>query len=83
VLTSGGIAPVMDAGGGRHSVFAKALLEVLQANDEVIDGARLHRDVAARVAYAAAGLQFDQVPEYAPIRFAGHEAGEFFLVPRS
>lgn len=83
VLTSGGIAPVMDAGGGRHSVFAKALLEVLQANEEVIDGARLHRDVAARVAYAAAGMQFDQVPEYAPIRFAGHEAGEFFLVPRS
>ncbi len=83
VLTSGGIAPVMDAGGGRHSVFAKALIEVLRANDEVMDGARLHRDVAARVAYAAAGLQFDQVPEYAPIRFAGHEAGEFLLVPRS
>lgn len=80
-LTSGGLAPVMDAGGGRHSVFAKALLEVLAANDEILDGQRLHREVAARVAYAAANLRFDQVPEYAPIRFAGHEAGEFFLVP--
>lgn len=82
-LTSGGLAPVMDAGGGRHSVFAKALLEVLAANDEILDGQRLHREVAARVAYAAANLRFDQVPEYAPIRFAGHEAGEFFLVPGS
>ncbi|MCM2310570.1 MAG: caspase family protein [Steroidobacteraceae bacterium] len=82
VLTSGGLAPVMDAGGGRHSVFAKALLEVLDANADTIDGQRLHREVAARVAYAAANLRFDQVPEYAPIRYAGHEAGEFFLVPR-
>lgn len=81
VLSSGGLAPVMDAGGGRHSVFAKALLEVLGANDEMLDGQKLHREVAARVAYAAANLRFDQVPEYAPIRFAGHEAGEFFLVP--
>lgn len=82
VLTSGGLAPVMDAGGGRHSVFARALLEVLDANVETIDGEKLHREVAARVAYAAANLRFDQVPEYAPIRFAGHEAGEFFLLPR-
>lgn len=82
VLTSGGLAPVMDAGGGRHSVFAKALLEVLASSNEVLDGQRLHREVAARVAYAAANMQFDQVPEYAPIRYAGHEAGEFFLVPR-
>jgi len=82
VLTSGGLAPVMDAGGGRHSVFAKALLEVLDANGDTLDGQRLHREVAARVAYAAANLRFEQVPEYAPIRFAGHEAGEFFLVPR-
>jgi hypothetical protein len=81
VLTSGGLAPVMDSGGGQHSVFAKALLEVLSANSEILDGQRLHREVAARVAYAAANMQFDQVPEYAPIRFAGHEAGEFFLIP--
>ena len=83
VLTSGGVAPVMDAGGGRHSVFAKALLEVLGANTDAIDGQRLYREVAARVAFAAANLRFDQVPEYAPIRFAGHEAGEFFLIPES
>ena len=81
VLTSGGLAPVMDMGGGQHSVFAKALLDVLAANGDILDGQRLYREVAARVAFAAANMQFDQVPEYAPIRFAGHEAGEFFLVP--
>lgn len=83
VLTSGGIAPVLDSGGGAHSVFAKALLDVLASNVELLDGQRLFREVAARVSYAAGNVGFDQVPEYAPIRYAGHEAGEFFFVPRS
>ena len=82
VLTSGGLEPVLDAGGGEHSVFARALLEVLRSNAEVLDGQGLHREVAARVSYAAGNVGFDQVPEYAPVRYAVHEAGEFFLVPR-
>jgi hypothetical protein len=82
VLTSGGLSPVLDVGGGGHSVFAKAMLEVLSGNTELLDGQRLYREVAARVSYAAGEIGFDQVPEYAPIRYAGHEAGEFFFVPR-
>ena len=80
-LTSGGIAPVLDAGGGNHSVFAKALLDVLHANQDVIDGSRLYREVAARVAYAASRFEVEQVPEYAPIKYAGHDFGDFFFVP--
>jgi uncharacterized caspase-like protein len=83
VLTSGGLQPVLDTGGGDHSVFGKALLDVLAANGDILDGSSLHREVAARVAYSAAQVGFDQVPEYAPIHHAGHEAGEFFLVPRA
>ena len=82
VLTSGGLAPVLDAGGGEHSVFARSLLEVLRANEDLIDGAQLYREVAARVTYAAANLQFEQLPQYAPIRYAGHETGDFFFVPK-
>ncbi len=83
-LTSGGLAPVLDGGGGAdHSVFANALLGVLSQNDDVIEGRRLHREVAARVTYAARKLQFEQLPRYAPIKHGGHEAGDFLLVPRS
>jgi hypothetical protein len=82
-LTSGGVAPVLDAGGGNHSVFAKALIEVLKANADVIDGSRLYREVAARVAYAATRFQVEQVPEYAPIKYSGHDFGDFFFVPVS
>ncbi len=81
VLTSGGVAPVMDEGGGQHSVFAQSLLTTLQNNSEVMDGQRLYREVSAAVALAADRYNIEQVPEYAPIKHAGHESGDFFLVP--
>lgn len=81
VLTSGELKPVLDAGGGSHSVFAKALLDVLQSNSDVLDGRSLYRAVSARVAYAADRYGIEQVPQYGPIQHAGHEAGDFFLVP--
>jgi uncharacterized caspase-like protein len=81
VFTSGGLQPVLDSGGGSHSVFSNALLEALETNQEVIEGQRLYQQVAARVAYAASNVDFEQVPEYAPLRFAGHETGDFFFVP--
>jgi hypothetical protein len=82
VLTSGALAPVLDAGGGRHSVFAKALLDTLGSLSEITEGQVLYRDVAARVAHAAATYRFEQTPQFAPIAHAGHESGDFFLLPQ-
>jgi uncharacterized caspase-like protein len=81
-LTSGGLTPVLDQGGGEHSVFARAFLDALRGNDDLLEGQRLHQQVAVRVAYAADAVRFEQVPEYAPIKYAGHDAGEFFFLPR-
>ncbi|BCX88118.1 hypothetical protein MIN45_P0485 [Methylomarinovum tepidoasis] len=80
-LTSGGLSPVLDSGGGNHSVFAKALIQALERNDGVLESFRLYAQVSALVADAAREQDFHQVPEFAPIRHAGHEAGEFFFVP--
>lgn len=80
-LTSGGLAPVLDTGSGGHSVFAAALLDVLRTNQDVLEAQRLYREVSARVALAAERYRVEQVPEYAPIGTAGHEAGDFFFVP--
>lgn len=82
-LSSGGLAPVLDYGGGRHSVFARAFIETLAANRGVLPGRSLHQAIAARVAHNAANLEFEQLPEYAPITRAGHEAGDFVLLPRA
>jgi hypothetical protein len=86
VLTSGDLQPVLDGGGAGHSVFAKALLDILGEKDEIVEGQRLYQEVSARVAYAAAAVTTDtgpveQVPQYAPIRYAGHESGDFLFVP--
>lgn len=81
-LSSGGLAPVLDGGGGRHSIFAKAFLDALEANKEVVEGRQIHSQVAQAVSYAASAAQFEQTPQYAPIKYAGHEAGDFLFVPR-
>jgi len=86
VLTAGDLKPVLDSGGGKHSVFAKAFLDVLRGNNEILEGQRVYQEVSARVSYAASAVMTDQgpleqVPQYAPIKFAGHESGDFLFVP--
>jgi hypothetical protein len=77
VLTAGGLEPVMDAGGGQHSVFAKAFLTVLQENADVLDGQQLFTALRRPVVLNSA-----QTPEYSDIRYAGHEGGDFLFVRR-
>ena len=81
VLTSGGLQPVMDGGGGKHSIFALSFLEVLEGNQELLETQRLFREVAARVMHRAEKYKVEQRPEYAPLKFAGHESGDFLFVP--
>ncbi len=78
VLTSGGLEPVLDSGGGRHSVFASQFLKVLAENDRVLDGTLLFDSIRRGVV-----LNADQTPEYSDIRRAGHEGGDFLFVPQN
>lgn len=82
VLTSGGLKPVMDGGGGDHSVFANALIKALRTNSGLLEGQELYHNVSANVVAVAADYEVEQVPQYAPVSHAGHEAGEFFFVPK-
>ena len=83
-LTSGGVQPVADAASkGGHSVFATALLTVLRDNNQLLTGQEMFREIAAGMALRSANAGLQQAPEYAPIQFAGHEAGEFFLMPEN
>jgi len=76
-LTSGGVEPVSDSGSGEHSVFAKAVLDVLRDNENIIDAQSLFGPVRRQVLLNAA-----QTPQYADVRFTGHEGGDFIFVPR-
>ena len=76
-LSSGGLEPVNDAGGGRHSVFASALLDALTTNEQIVDAQSLFDPVRKRVV-----LNADQTPQYSDVRLAGHEGGDFIFVPQ-
>jgi len=76
-LTSGGLEPVEDGGGGSHSIFAKMLLSALDENADVLDAQSLSLTLKRLVAVNA-----PQTPEYADIRQAGHENGDFLFVRR-
>lgn len=80
-LTSGGLEPVLDTGGGDHSVFAKALLDALENNDQIVEAERIYREIAPTVRFKARLQSMEQAPEYGRITAAGDEYGEFFFVP--
>lgn len=78
VLTSGGLEPVVDAGGsGNHSVFSSAILKTLEESNGVMEGTLLFSKIREKVSYNA-----DQTPEYSAIKNAGHEGGDFLFVPK-
>lgn len=77
VLTSGGLEPVLDGGGGDHSVFAQTFLAILQDNKGTMDGQQLFSAIRRPVV-----LNSLQTPEYSDIRQAGHEGGDFLFVRR-
>ncbi len=78
VLSSGGLEPVSDSGGGKHSIFAAQFLKALKTNEGVLDGTQLFERVRQTVI-----LNADQTPEYSDIRKAGHEGGDFLFVRRN
>ena len=83
VLTSGGLAPVLDSAnpGARHSIFAAALIDILNQNEAVLSAQDLGRTIAAKVSLAASKVGYDQEPQYAPLNHANHQGGDFFFVP--
>ncbi|MFT6582226.1 MAG: hypothetical protein ACJAU6_002667 [Alphaproteobacteria bacterium] len=77
VLSSGGLEPVSDSGGGDHSIFAAQFLYALNENSAIMDGTQLFETVRHKVV-----LNAQQTPEYSDIRLSGHEGGDFLFVRR-
>ncbi len=75
IMTSGGLEPVIDGGGSGHSVFADAVLNALRSNRDSLEAGRLFMQVRDRIA-----LRASQTPQYAPLRNAGHDGGDFIFV---
>lgn len=80
VLTSGGLQPVLDGGGGEHSVFAKHFLSALDNNKSVIDAHTLYNQIFPAVKEDAITLNVEQSPQYAPIKGVNHHSVDYFFI---
>lgn len=78
VLTSGGVEPVADDVGDGHSPFATSFVQALEDNTNLMDGTQLFVKLRRLVM-----LKAKQTPEYADIRNAGHEGGDFLFKRKS
>ena len=75
VLSSGGLEPVADGGGGGHSAFARHFRNELRANKGVLYSTTLYSKTRRPVMLGA-----DQTPEPADIRKAGEKGGDFLFI---
>lgn len=80
VLTSGGLQPVLDGGGGAHSVFAKHFIAALDNNKSVIDAHTLYNRIFPGVKEDAIILNVEQSPLYAPIKGVNHHSVDYFFI---
>jgi len=77
-LTSGGCEPVVNHVGGNNSPFAKAFIDALNDNKDVVDMSTMAPEIRRSVMLSA-----PQIPRYSAIRKTGDEGGDFFFVRKN
>ncbi|MEK6373175.1 MAG: protein kinase [Acidobacteriota bacterium] len=83
VISSGGTQPVIDSADGRHSIFTRALLEVLgDPARKVVDVEGIFAPIRDKVVDSARRAGREQKPELAVMAEVGDEGGTFFFVKR-
>jgi len=79
VLASG--TAVTGSMAAQPSVFTQTFLEVLRENDRIIDGNSIYVEMLKSMAASGIPELALRGPTYEAIKYAGHEAGEFFFKP--
>ena len=79
LMASGTCEPAATGVGSQPSSFARSLADILRANREALSGQELFQLVRLRLAAAEQPQRTERL-QYAPIRHAGHEGGDFVFV---
>ncbi|HEX6158968.1 MAG TPA: protein kinase [Thermoanaerobaculia bacterium] len=83
VISSGGNAPVMDSADGTHSLFTRALLDVLgEPRRAVEDVQSIFPRIRERVTDSARRAGREQNPELAVLAEVGDQGGSFYFIAR-
>ena len=82
VISSGGIKPVLDGGGGGHSVFARMLINKLKSSNQPLISSELYSGITKQVTEASKLFNVEQIPTFASLPMSGHEAPDFVFIPK-
>jgi len=82
VMSSGGVKPVIDGGGGDHSIFARMLINKLKSNTKPLISAELYSSITKKVTEASINYNYEQIPNLASLPQSGHEAPDFVFIPK-
>ena len=80
VISSGGDSPEVENLDAMHSVFARALVEALDTNEQLLTAPELFLKTRNQIRRTAPSAH---APEFKALKDAGHEVGDFFFVPTS
>ena len=81
-ISSGGNEPVLDAGGGTNSVFAKSLLDALSVAEEPLTALDLYAHLRENVLEKSSSFGDQQTPLFGELVISGHEGPDFVFLPR-
>ena len=82
VISSGGIKPVLDGGGGGHSVFARMLINKLKNSNQHLISSELYSAISKKVTEASKVFNIEQIPMLSSLPMSGHEAPDFVFIPK-
>ncbi|MDC0457441.1 caspase family protein [Alphaproteobacteria bacterium] len=83
VITSGGVKPVLDGGGGGHSIFARILINELKNNTTPLLSTELYSSIIKKVTQLSIQNNYEQTPNLATLPQSGHEAPDFIFIPNN
>ena len=82
VITSGGLSPVLDSGGGGHSIFARFLINYLSTADNHFTATDLYTSINKKVTKLSSSLGVTQVPVLASLPRSGHIGPDFVFIKK-
>ena len=83
VITSGGLAPVLDSGGGKHSLFAEILLKTLEDNNGVLNSDQIFGPIREYVIKNSIVLGMKQKPERKVLLQFVDKGGDFLFFAKN
>jgi hypothetical protein len=80
VLSSGEDSPIVVAE-QENSIFARALLDALETNDQVLTAPELYLRIREQIRSSGTPVGQTHEPALKALKDAGHEVGDFFFIP--